>query len=135
MNCHAMRYEALQKSNRGIVGHYIPTCDAKGHFMAIQSHGSTGQSWCVDPKTGDRHEKSLTQFGQPDCSIYMKGKVYILFTLRHYPRFQFLEKCNSLPSVNWYSVWSLLFFHFFTFCESCHGDAATSMYRRLLGNM
>ena len=69
-----MRAEALHKSNQGIIGHYIPSCDANGHFSAVQNHGSTGQSWCVDPKTGDKYEESFTRFGQPDCSKYMSGK-------------------------------------------------------------
>lgn len=73
-----MRYEALQKSDEGIKGHYIPSCDANGDFTAIQNHASTGKSWCVDPKTGDKYEDSLTDFNEkPDCSKYMRGTLNV----------------------------------------------------------
>jgi len=37
-------------------GAYKPACTAQGYFQPIQTHGSTGYSWCVNPKTGDKLE-------------------------------------------------------------------------------
>ena len=34
------------------VGAYIPQCASNGSFKPLQSHASTGYSWCVNPKTG-----------------------------------------------------------------------------------
>ena len=42
---------ALQNSyNR--LGSFIPDCDENGNYKPLQTHGSTGSSWCVDVKTG-----------------------------------------------------------------------------------
>jgi len=35
------------------VGHFIPKCASNGDYEHRQTHGSTGHSWCVNPKTGE----------------------------------------------------------------------------------
>ena len=47
--CDTERAKALG-SNK--VGHFIPKCASNGDYERRQNHGSTGQSWCVNPKTG-----------------------------------------------------------------------------------
>ena len=51
--CSTLRSLLMSGLNAGgIPGAYIPTCQDDGSFAAVQFHGSTGLSWCVDVHTG-----------------------------------------------------------------------------------
>jgi predicted secreted protein len=51
------------------VGRTKPQCDDNGLFAPLQSSGSTGYSWCVNPETGDKIEGSDAKPGaeRPNC--------------------------------------------------------------------
>jgi len=56
-------------------GLYIPGCTEEGFYKTQQTHGSTGQSWCVNPATGQeikgtRRSASLTK---PECGACFKA--------------------------------------------------------------
>jgi nidogen (entactin) len=48
--CFAQIVEARGRS--GMPGFYTPTCTENGFYHTEQHHGSTGHSWCVNPRTG-----------------------------------------------------------------------------------
>uniref|UniRef100_A0A3Q3VSX2 Uncharacterized protein n=1 Tax=Mola mola TaxID=94237 RepID=A0A3Q3VSX2_MOLML len=37
-----------------LAGAYVPQCDANGHYIPLQCHGSTGHCWCVDSNGRER---------------------------------------------------------------------------------
>ncbi|XP_028318693.1 LOW QUALITY PROTEIN: nidogen-2 [Gouania willdenowi] len=49
-------------------GAFVPQCDAEGHFLPRQCHGSTGHCWCVDSR-GEERPGTRTTPGSPsvDC--------------------------------------------------------------------
>jgi predicted secreted protein len=47
-------------------GSFTPQCTSKGHYNVIQSHGSTGFSWCVNPTSGVKIESTEVR-GEPTC--------------------------------------------------------------------
>jgi len=69
--CNIKRSEALRASP--FVGHYVPACDKDGLYETEQVHGSTGQSWCVNPYTGVEIPNTRVGPGQQrskQCSEY-----------------------------------------------------------------
>lgn len=75
--CQQEREDANAKSDKGRVGHFTPKCDKKGDYSAVQVHGSTGFSWCVNIKTGEKISGTDTR-GTANCSIHMDGKFCIV---------------------------------------------------------
>ncbi|XP_055343771.1 saxiphilin-like [Paramacrobiotus metropolitanus] len=57
-SCQEAKKEAQR---RNAPGTYMPQCDSKGKFNKLQSWGSTGQSWCANPETGQQ----ITAFASP----------------------------------------------------------------------
>lgn len=55
-----------QASQDGLVGAFVPECDADGSFKPKQCWGSTGYCWCVN-KHGTEVPGTKVR-GQPDCS-------------------------------------------------------------------
>ena len=52
-----------------MLGAFIPKCDSDGNYEEVQTHGSSGHSWCVDKLTGEKipgTEKKPGE-GMPDC--------------------------------------------------------------------
>jgi len=49
-----------------LIGAYVPQCTPFGLFQVVQTHGSTGYSWCVNPLTGVKIEGSDVR-GSPEC--------------------------------------------------------------------
>ena len=63
---------ASYASSLNLIGSYVPQCNADGTYMAKQTHGSTGMSWCVDTTTG----KALTvptSDASLSCSVSSKN--------------------------------------------------------------
>jgi len=58
--------QEAEKSPAGLVGSYKPQCTSTGNYELIQSHPSTGFSWCVNSKTGQKIEGSQVR-GKPNC--------------------------------------------------------------------
>ncbi|XP_070961600.1 equistatin-like [Oncorhynchus clarkii lewisi] len=56
--CERARYAATH----GLIGAYIPTCDAAGRYTPKQCSGSTGYCWCVTT-TGERIQGTDTPPG------------------------------------------------------------------------
>jgi len=54
-------------SNR--VGKFVPKCASNGEYEIVQSHGSTGHSWCVDPMTGIEVDGTRQRGKTPDCDF------------------------------------------------------------------
>ena len=52
--CLRQRHTVTQAGRNGVpaIGAYVPQCEADGTYSKMQSHGSTGMSWCADPLTG-----------------------------------------------------------------------------------
>ena len=73
-NCSAKRQKLA--ANEFVVGRFIPTCDENGNYQPLQTHGSTGERWCVD--INDRSEVADTRVyrTQPD-PVCSKGKGFI----------------------------------------------------------
>merc|ERR1712015_388179 len=76
--CQKKKNEADRNSTMGIIGHFIPNCEADGTFSATQCHGSTGHCWCA-MQDGTEISGTRNQFPKPDCSKhrnigYMKSK-------------------------------------------------------------
>lgn len=71
--CVTVRENGLADSRQGKVGHFIPACDKNGDYSAVQTHSSTGYSWCAERETGKKIVGSEKRFTIPDCSLYMKG--------------------------------------------------------------
>ena len=71
-NCHRERDAANARGP--LPGLYVVQCEDNGDYSTVQTHASTGYSWCVDPKTGKKFDGSDTRFTAPDCSKYVKGK-------------------------------------------------------------
>jgi nidogen (entactin) len=71
--CHIKRAEALHPTP--FVGNFVPECDQDGLFTTTQHWGSTGQSWCVNPYTGEEIPNTRTGPGQKrahECSEHSK---------------------------------------------------------------
>lgn len=68
--CQNLRKEV---THRGLLGAYIPQCDAKGDFKTLQCHGSSGYCWCVDQE-GREVGKSRQKLEKPDCEAIMSKK-------------------------------------------------------------
>ena len=71
MSCPEARRRAQEDS---VAGRFVPECDLNDDYRAVQTHVSTGFSFCVDPKTGKKFDGSETRSGLPDCSQYMQGR-------------------------------------------------------------
>ncbi|CAL1285398.1 unnamed protein product [Larinioides sclopetarius] len=41
-----------EEENSGLIGNYIPQCEADGSYKKMQCHYSTGYCYCADPTTG-----------------------------------------------------------------------------------
>jgi hypothetical protein len=48
--CQQEMEKADRKSDRGMVGHFTPSCKADGSYSLVQCHGSSGYCWCATPK-------------------------------------------------------------------------------------
>lgn len=51
----------------GLLGAYVPQCEADGSFSSVQCHASTGYCWCVAEQTG-MPVSDLVRFTMPQCS-------------------------------------------------------------------
>lgn len=51
-----------------IPGAYVPTCQDDGRFAAVQFHGSTGYSWCVNVQTGYPISSFYPRGSHPQCA-------------------------------------------------------------------
>eukprot|EP01059_Diplonema_ambulator_P008641 TRINITY_DN182_c0_g1_i8.p1 TRINITY_DN182_c0_g1~~TRINITY_DN182_c0_g1_i8.p1 ORF type:complete len:217 (+),score=72.01 TRINITY_DN182_c0_g1_i8:507-1157(+) len=45
---------------KGLIGTFVPQCDAEGLYMKMQCWGSTGKCWCADRMTGDKLDVDLS---------------------------------------------------------------------------
>jgi len=70
VNCTTAREKALSVN---ALGRIVPECDAEGQYTAVQTHASTGFSWCVDPKTGKKFDGSEIRGRTADCRRYLRG--------------------------------------------------------------
>lgn len=72
--------EAQQKARArpGLIGGYVPQCDEHGEYKPLQSHGSTGHSWCVD-RMGFEISGSRAPPGRPTPTCYVVEPTGILF--------------------------------------------------------
>jgi hypothetical protein len=61
-----------------IIGRYVPQCTIFGYFQVVQTHGSTGYSFCVNPETGAKVEGSDVR-GTPNCGkcLYDLAKTFV----------------------------------------------------------
>ena len=67
--CPAIRGSA---SSPGLLGAFVPQCEADGSFSQIQCHGSTGYCWCVDVATGWPLTEGVPPTGGvPQCSCML----------------------------------------------------------------
>ena len=55
-----------QGSENGLVGAFVPQCNADGSFNSEQCWGSTGYCWCVDEYGKEIPGTKIR--GKPDCS-------------------------------------------------------------------
>ncbi|KAF8771975.1 Equistatin like protein [Argiope bruennichi] len=46
--CHVHRDNEITKSQKGLVGNFIPECNNSGTYAKKQCHASTGYCWCSD---------------------------------------------------------------------------------------
>ena len=74
--CLKHKAEADEKSGkRRMVGHFVPSCDADGGYSAVQTHASTGHSWCAladgseVPGTKGRGVKTAEE-----CNVHRKAE-------------------------------------------------------------
>jgi len=65
--CQKHLNDANAKSSQGVIGHFIPTCHADGHYDRVQCHGSTGYCWCADMDGNERPNTRIR--GQPNCNL------------------------------------------------------------------
>ncbi|XP_069831749.1 saxiphilin-like [Dendropsophus ebraccatus] len=56
--------QALLGGGRPLLGAFVPECDKKGNYNAMQCHGSTGYCWCVNEE-GKEINGTKTPPGQP----------------------------------------------------------------------
>ena len=56
-----------------MLGHFVPSCDADGAYSAVQTHASTGQSWCAladgSEVPGTRRRGTKTA---DECNVHRK---------------------------------------------------------------
>ena len=64
--CFRQRAEADAKTDMMMVGHLTPSCDANGEFSAVQTHGSTGYSWCAE-RNGKEIQGTRVRFEEAKC--------------------------------------------------------------------
>ncbi len=64
--CANKRAELLGKSDRPLVGQFVPQCELDGNYKEVQCWGSVGQCWCVDRLTGVQIDGTMTR-GTPKC--------------------------------------------------------------------
>ena len=52
-----------------MIGAFVPQCGQDGNYLPIQTHGSTGASWCVHTRTGIKINGTQTERmqGKPIC--------------------------------------------------------------------
>jgi hypothetical protein len=51
-----------------IIGAFLPACDGKGLYMALQTNTTSGDKWCVDPTTGHEIVRTRVAKGETiDC--------------------------------------------------------------------
>nr|AKT09055.1 putative neurotoxin LTDF S-18 [Dolomedes fimbriatus] len=62
--CHAHRDKELRRSQTGMVGNFIPSCQESGYYSRKQCHGSTGYCWCADDN-GNKVSESVR--GTANC--------------------------------------------------------------------
>uniref|UniRef100_A0A3Q2ZEG2 Nidogen 2a (osteonidogen) n=1 Tax=Kryptolebias marmoratus TaxID=37003 RepID=A0A3Q2ZEG2_KRYMA len=65
---HKERAEATISGGYPIAGAYVPQCDADGHYIPLQCHGSTGHCWCVDSIGQERAGTRTPPGGLPSSS-------------------------------------------------------------------
>ena len=70
--CEELSSQALPN---GLVGAFVPECNADGSFKSEQCWGSTGYCWCVD-EHGDEIPGTKVR-GKPDCNKKGKLKLYL----------------------------------------------------------
>ena len=64
--CFRQRDEADANTDMMMVGHFTPSCDPNGEFSAVQTHGSTGYSWCAE-RNGKEIEGTRVRFEEAKC--------------------------------------------------------------------
>ncbi|CAB4002251.1 cell death abnormality 1-like isoform X1, partial [Paramuricea clavata] len=64
--CANKRAELLGKTDRPLIGQFVPECEVGGNYKEVQCWGSVGYCWCVDGTTGVKIDGTMTR-GTPKC--------------------------------------------------------------------
>uniref|UniRef100_A0A3Q3W242 Thyroglobulin type-1 domain-containing protein n=1 Tax=Mola mola TaxID=94237 RepID=A0A3Q3W242_MOLML len=84
------RAQTLSPGGYPAIGAYVPQCDADGHYLPLQCHGSTGHCWCVDSRGHERAGTRTPPGAQPkDCDepgeavflLKALGTIFMIFTI------------------------------------------------------
>ncbi|XP_039678874.1 galactose-specific lectin nattectin-like [Perca fluviatilis] len=55
--------EQMRNHSQGLIGEFVPQCDANGNFLPQQCWASTGYCWCVNVITGEEIPNTKTPPG------------------------------------------------------------------------
>jgi hypothetical protein len=91
--CYAKIME--QRGRSGTPGFYTPACTDNGYFRTEQHHGSTGYSWCVNPKAGDEIANTRRGPGQERARCGTCFKEIEEKLTRKFAMGQHLAECNE----------------------------------------